>query len=300
MKLPAFLSSLLASFSKSRMTGDLRQTLEELRDDTLPPYKTAIQGGYDKRKWKAENILKFQQAFDRDVKLKGYRGNIIAQVYAVLQNMEANGPLVEKVIDKYFADDVMRDAITFLSANIIQYLEAMQFVTRYSRKLLIYVLTEELLAVNPDMVADTQLTQGEIDWIYSNRETFFSALGVVAHNEKETEEKFSQIPDVVATKENIPLINSTVGEQKTDPFRLNFIPARMNLIYHARLRVAEWQVARYKSAQEERKMLELRILQMKQADMGKNDPKVMAQVEYTQGRLQRLNADIAEMEQAYG
>jgi primosomal protein N'' len=50
---------------------------------------------------------------------------------------------------------------------------------------------------------------------------------------------------------------------------------------------------------EEKRMLEFRLLQLKQAEEGKKDAKLQQQIEYTEGRLQKINYKLKKMEEKY-
>lgn len=64
--------------------------------------------------------------------------------------------------------------------------------------------------------------------------------------------------------------------------------------------IADWQVSRYKAAQEEKRMLEFRLLKLKLQSTGKADAKLDQNIEYTEQRLQQLNFKLHKMEQEYG
>ncbi len=298
MKILTFLSSLLPSFNKSRLREDLSTTREELKNATLPAFKSDMSYGADKRKWASDEVKAFQQAFDQRVKTK-HRGNAIKVTSEILTILDKNLPSIEKMVDEYYADDVTRDAMTFFGANLIQFLEMMSFMTRYSRRMLYWVITAEAAKFDADYVGDTHLSPGEVAWLLKNRDTFFHACNMMALEEREMQKAFSQIPDIVATKDNVEMVASNVGFARTDPFEMNFVASWVNPIYYVRLAIAEWQVSRYKAAQEERKAVELRLLQLKAIDEGKRPANLAQQLEYHSGRLKKLEADIAEMEDQY-
>ena len=100
----------------------------------------------------------------------------------------------------------------------------------------------------------------------------------------------SSVTDIVAS----------VGASRVDPMNFGLIPIVLNPIYHVRMMIADWQVNRFKAADEERKLLEFKLLKMKMTDGGKRDANVDRQIEYTEGRLQKLNYKLMEMEKSYG
>ena len=100
--------------------------------------------------------------------------------------------------------------------------------------------------------------------------------------------------------DSIANTNSIIGANRTDPFQFGLIPIVLNPIYHVRMAIADWQVTRYKAAQEEKRMLEFKLLKLKLAQTGKKDARLDEQIEYTAGRLDKLNYKLKTMEEQYG
>lgn len=84
-----------------------------------------------------------------------------------------------------------------------------------------------------------------------------------------------------------------------DPYHFGLIPIKMNPIYHIRMAIAEWQVARYNAAIEEKRALEYRLLALKASSDGKKDAKLEEAIEYSEARLAKLNYKLATMEEDY-
>ena len=300
MKIRDYVSSLLPSFTKSRMSEDVGIIREELKNSTTPPY-TAMVKAYGNTKFKAKELQSFEEEFKRGVKSR-FRGNSVAVIEQTLKRMETNTDLVDRMVSEYYADDVMRDAMTFLKINLIQYIETMSFVCRYARRHLIWVVSVENHAVTGGEGYGETMTAGELEWLRVQRANFFQALTVMGGEKSEPtvlEGLFKSVPDIVVTKDNVPVIEKTVGVQKTDPFQFGLIPVWLNPIYHVRMKIAEWQVKRYKTAQKEKEVLELRLLQLKLSQQGKSDPRLQQQIEYNEGRLQKLNYELQQMEEDY-
>jgi hypothetical protein len=72
----------------------------------------------------------------------------------------------------------------------------------------------------------------------------------------------------------------------------------MNPIYHFRLMVAEWQANRYKSYKEKKKLLEVKLLNLKIAKDGKRDPKLDREVIYYESVVEDLEYRMSKMEES--
>ena len=298
MKIDRYLDSLLPSFSRQRLLDDLAVIREELKDNTLPPIKS-IATAFGTRKFESQWVADFNTAFTKGVNLR-FKGNFYNGMYDVLQIINDNVDAVESLINAYYADDVLRDAMTVLRINLLQYLETMSFAVRYARRIAVATMAIEVDAVSEKQGLDTVITAGEVEWLTTRRVHFFAALNTLSAERKVVEERFKALPDMTVNADSIANTNSIIGANRTDPFQFGLIPIVLNPIYHVRMAIADWQVTRYKAAQEEKRMLEFKLLKLKLAQTGKKDARLDEQIEYTAGRLDKLNYKLKTMEEQYG
>lgn len=297
MKLRDFANALLPSFTKSQLIDDLTAIRKELKECIIPPYTTATQV-FGKRKFKDEKVAEFEELFDKKVKTK-FRGNIYGVTEQVLKRMLGNIDTLERLVEAHYADDVMKDATTYLQLNLVQYIETMTFVSRYARGMLAWSLILESAAMGSSDSVEASITKAEVEWLYAQRNNFFTALVIMSGDQKELQDNFNEIPDITVAQESIDAVLATVGLDRLDPFSFGLIPVWLNPIYHIRMKVAEWQVARINAAKEEKKVLEMRIMHLKNLDAGKPDASLQKQIEYNEDRLMRLNQKLKEYEEEY-
>lgn len=293
MNIGKYVASLLPSFEKSRIEEDIRIQREELSENTIPPYASAAEwfevDGFSSRENKDYDKL-FTRSVEVDRKI---RGNYITVVHGALERALESVQMIEEGLDKHFGRDVAAGGMTYTRANILRYLEVVSFGTRYARKLLLWTLHNEKSAAGR-RIGDP-FTKAEEKWLQENRRAFFQAVRVMAHQAKDIRAILTNIPDMVVVPEEIEIAKETVGLAKIDPLKMNLIPTWANPVYHVRMAVAEWQVARYKAAQEEKRMLEYRLLALKELREGKEDAKLEQQIEYTENRVKKLNHRMAKL-----
>lgn len=293
MKNLDFIGSLLPSFAKSRMTEDLNNLMEELRTTTLPPY-TAMAKAYGKSKFQSEDLRRFQDMFTKEVKT--FKGSYVSVIEQTLKTVEEKGPILEKMISEYYADDVMRTSMTFFKVNVLQYLEGIHFFMKYARKLLVWTVTLETMAVDKDAVSEDTIIPADVEWLNTHRQVFFHITNILGGNRNEMEKAFKEIPDITITKDNAPIIEKTVGPLKVDPFHFGLIPIKLNPFYHVRMLWSEWQVARRDAAQREKEVIEMRLLYLRNLESGKKDARIEKQIAYYESELQKVNIKIHKLE----
>ena len=91
MNIQKYLSSLLPTFSKSRITGDLNDVKAELIQLTLPPLKTMVET-LNQTKFSNEWADDVNSMFKSRSPVK-FRGLFINAVYEILVGMEKNIPV---------------------------------------------------------------------------------------------------------------------------------------------------------------------------------------------------------------
>lgn len=298
MAILSYFKSLIPSLEKRTILEDINNSLGELKTSTLPIFKQAqTPMGAANYKFKDKNLDAFAKKFSRDNKT-GIKGNFIGVSFEVAKRLEENSDNLLKVVDVIFEGGMISSAITYKKASLLQYIEAMSFFQKYARKMLHLAYMAETAAVDSSVDVGAQLTDGEMVWLKQNEDAFIGCLTGLSMKAGVFVQALDETPDVIVNPDNILVVNATMGG-KTDPFKMNFISANMNIIYHFRLRIAEWQNARYEAALQERKAIELRILHMQNVIHSKADPKLEEQIQYNEARLEKLNYKIKKMEEAY-
>lgn len=294
MKIEKYITSLLPSFERGRILEDLSLMRKELVEFTLPPYVTAAQM-YTTLKFQAKSTQNFDKEFARNARTK-IPGNYIKVVSVVLERVSERFAQIEALVTKAYARDVTAGGITYLRANLLQYVEAISFSLRYSRHLLLWTLSEENLTTNPQSELVSALSKAEKEWLWTRREAFAHCMVILAIPTRDLETSLKGIPDLIAIPGQTEIAQQNLGSDRLDPLKFGLIPLALNPIYHLRIAIAEWQVARQKAAEQEALALEYRLLALRGSVDGVADAKLEQQITYTEGRLQKLNRKIAEME----
>lgn len=297
MNISKYLKSLLPSFGRAEVEEDIRITRAEIKEFTQPAYTQAAQMF---RGWKFKSkVLEPQfDTFGRMVKQSSGHNpveTIAAAWPLVLENLES----AEKLVTAHVGDTVAGAGLTYLKANLLQFVEACAFTSKFARKFLNYVYVCETSEYDEGgaSVAES-LAPAEIEWIKANFVTFCQAFNIVTGQPQKIRSQLENIPDIEVTEQNASHLAVTQGS-KVDPMHMGLIPVWMNPIYHVGMFVAEWQADRYKQAKEELKLVELRKLNLEKLAAGKPDAAVQKEIQYLESRVEGLAFKIQKMEQAH-
>lgn len=292
MKLLRYIQSLLPNFERKTMEDNLKSVRKELTETIIPHYERSATL-LANAKFKDSTLQRFERDFSRNVKTR-HRGNYVQVISRILPRLVEITNSTERMVEQYFSRDVVKSSLTYSRAQIIQLVEALDFATRYSRKLLILTVSKETAVL--DNRRDNPMTSAEIKWLESHAGDFMDIMNSLDRSGKEVESIVRNIPDIEVDETNIDEVIRVSGQSSLNPLNLNRQGFRFNPIYHIRMMKAEWDVARYESSKEEKKLLEYEILDLENMMNGDPDPKLQKAIEYTRERVAKINKRIADME----
>lgn len=285
MKFVNYINSLLPSFSRDQLMEDLDTVADELRSHVIPPYTTAVKE-FGSDKFYSADAQAADELFNKRLDFN-YKGNHLKGILQSLENADNLIKLLQTMVDTEFAIDITQGGLNTLRVNIMQLVEILGFTTRYARRHLNYILVCESCHYSGKVVSDS-FSSGELGWLRAGRDAFINGINIISLDAKEIETKFKDIPNILVNAESIEASQNLLGKDKTDPFQMRFIPLILNPIYHVRIRVAEYQAEKYREAKEERGILELRIMLLKEQREGRDNAKIEKQIDYNEGRLQKI------------
>jgi hypothetical protein len=290
MKITNYISSLLPMFSKGQVLEDCRVTKSEITTITQPAYDGAV-SLLKTWKPKSKDIQNHFALFSRNVKSPG-SDNMVVAIQKSFKTIIENLDNIEGRIQATYNEEVAGSGLTYLKANLLQFVEAAAFFSKFARKWLVYFYQLETAAVGE--TADVSVTPVEAAWINDNFLSFCAAINTVRRQTNEVDKLLADIPDIPVTQDGAAA--GIHGDTKIDPFSMRLIPIVLNPVYHVGMFVAEWQANRYKAAQEELKLVQLRKLNLERVSQGRPDAHVQKEIEYMESRCQALNYRLDKME----
>lgn len=303
-----YLKTLLPVFGKKDVADDLDALRTKLLDTTIPKYEKTTETFSGRYNFSSEYGKDFNLFFDKASKFN-YKTNSVQGILDVMVNVLHTIPFFQRNIASFYnpshantqtgTNYLAAKTISLVKANLLQYLEMMNFAEEYSRRHLVVLVTAEtnLNLGQPEL---NHIRPYELEYLKQNRDAYMKALNACAMPSSKIEAEFSKIPDVTVDETNESLLESTLGGENIDPFGFNFIPIRFNPIYHVRMMIADWQADRLHAAKEEAKYVEFKLLQLRRKLDGEPENTIIAKdVEYSKDRLNKLYTKIAEEEAKY-
>lgn len=297
MKNDTYVESLPATLSRDNILDDVRGTRAELHDSTIPSYQNAVEL-WSSDTFKSEAVTGLVNTFTR---IANVSGATLPGILNGIEDTDTNLRIIEDMVKKTFNKDLATSAITLKETNILQFIEAASFVSRFSRRLLVFIYAAETaLGENTSLTLEDSFSVGEIAFLTDNILNFAYAFNSVTGKPTKLVDQLNDIPEVVVNRDTIRNLNVTLGEKKLDPFNTRYFDANVtnNFVYKLMLFFADRQVKRYKQASEEKRLLELRHLFLQRQRKGQVDARLEKEIGIVEDRIKRLSYQLTKLEQA--
>lgn len=302
MKLLSYLTSLLPHMDRETVLEDLQMTKTELTANVMTSYAAAAEC-FNVNKIASEDVISLQEQFFAAYgkpKL-GRSANFIAELNSLIKNLVDNVDYTSEQLEDVMEKDIISEGLTAKKAILVRAAEQTSFCSRYLLDLLTWVYLKESIQAykkNGQTPPDEMPPSLENN-IVINIGNFGRLMSLYGISPSDYKSRLATLPDVVYNSATADSLNGVYAESKLDPLGVpltnNFIG---NPIFHLGLIVAEWQANRYKSAQDKKKMLELRLMNLKLQSEGKNDPGLEKEIQHIEERIQKYEYVMKKHEDA--
>jgi hypothetical protein len=296
MRIINFLRQLVPSFTKDDVKEKLRLISQALQQ-SIACYTNANEV-LGKPAFKSKAGKDFDSAFKRSVKVQ-YRGTPSEIILQILLNISGISDLLGGLIDKSYNKDIVVEGITYKRAEILRILGFMDFTVTYSRQMLHYLLVTEANVQAKTLTPGAERPKPELAFLEANQETFFRLLNTFAQADRDIVKKIEDIPDIGVGENDEITIVPTVGINRLDPLKSNFIPGVTPMFMSFGIAWAQLQVARYERMKEDVRTIEYRVEQLRLQAQGKEDAVLEKSIKKYEEYLNDLAEKIAKMEKKY-
>lgn len=231
-----------------------------------------------------------------------FSGSGIFASQRAIDNMSELLTVMETQAKKIFAFQFSTFNISYERANFLQVLDAMMFYVHTHRRVMLEIIQEENRLMGQARPA--RWSKGFKMFVEQGIEPYAELTRLFLSPSREFEDKIANVSSAVMSDETHDLAVKTLGVLKTDPFSLQrnalfrnpFFANPMFSIGKAR---AERQVKRYRLMKEETEGLRLRLQEYRyMMDEGKVDPSFQKLIDRTEERIENLNYQLVQFEEA--
>jgi hypothetical protein len=206
---------------------------------------------------------------------------------------------LEKLADDILEEINMKEAMSVKSATIIRVSEYATFVGSYTLDLLMALTIEEDGNMGGNSKSEA-MPPAKLKDILENSIFFGRLIRFFYESGDKLYDDFNNLPDeIVSADEKIASFNERNYGAKSKilaslPTKDGFVG---NIIYHARLQVAEWEVWYHEWLRDYKKTLERRLLRLKERKKGEEDPALEKEIKYYEKKISKLEYKLKKKEE---
>lgn len=287
------------TIERANFMAEIADTKRILNEDTLAPYRTIFEAKLFQgpRPFKTAPVMKINALCAKHF---GPGKNFIEATSLVLSNLSSGWDSFEKIADITVKGKVLdKVGISYRQASIIHMLNLMDFFCNYSRMVLLYTLGKEVREFKSLAGTPEPFTKGEIRYLEQHAENWGKCLEIFKEPMPRIMAVIDTVPDIVYDPKTEGAVRAQVGN-RVNPLNMGFVPIISDVCLFFGLRYAEKKAKRLLRAEAERKALELRIAQYRQAVLDKPDAVTDKMIEVAEEEVRDLSFEIHEMRRKWG
>jgi hypothetical protein len=284
-----YFDSMFHTVKKEDVLKNLENTLSILNDEVVPALDGVISnaGKYDLLL--NNNILK-SVANTSGIKVKDNR-DLLVKIKGLLVNITKSGGDLTKIVEEDLSDIITDKTGTVKDIAIIKVVSDIGSLAMFTLDLVYFVLTNNGTSdSNYPKIKFNNIRNGVPAYSASLK----SYLGNFAAIVKDLP-KVASVPAKVETSK-ISMLERLAGKSGkliNLPNTQGFVG---NPIYSIRMWLVDREISKYESLKDKRKLLDLKLMELKVQESGDENPKLRKQIEYYEDKISKVEYQIAQVE----
>jgi len=212
--------------------------------------------------------------------------DVIKELARFFKDVHAEEKSLNKLINTQTNEKIFTSMATAQEVAIMATISDISSVTLFALDLLYYIVLPE----------NTEYPKKKLEMLQQSIHYFTSIVKVYINKfDKHVDTLYKVSKTVVKKGSSVAMMDKLLAKQgrlATMPVINGFIG---NPIYHVRLWFVDRDVDKYESLKEKRKLLELRLLDLKMQSAGKHDERLAKQIAYYEDKVASMEYDIKEL-----
>ncbi len=289
MNLVTFLSHLLPSFKSNRVTESLANREQEINKHLLPQYSSVIPVFTNKYKFKNPVIAKIDKSITKGLKIKKLRNcNSLMLIHATAEIILKTLPFYKDLAADNFSKVIAKDGLTYSKANILRYVEAVDFFVNYARIYINVLSSAERAAMDSLTTGIEGIAPDDIEYLHTHSMPFLVTCRILNFKPEAAmaAEKATIDAVIPSTREGEKEVITSVGIKATDPLGFAELPFPLSIVLTARLAWANYQHDIYEETKAQSKAIDYRMLLIQEEiDTGGSNPELEKQLLFYESQL---------------
>lgn len=285
------LNEMKHTVKRSDVQSQFNYSLLSLNNDVMPGLKSMDD------LVKLDNIrlsdLPEFSVFNRNsgIKAKDIKG-LIKGMVSIISSMERQSNDIGGLIETILPEIISKDIITVRQATLLNVINNYNSVALFTLDLLLYLVTLSDVKIND---VENDMVKPKIAEIRTDMVTYGNILAFFNNNTKIAK-------DIVKVSTDKLLIDgkdiSAINVLSSNSHKMHISGFIGNPIYHVRMWLVDLEMSYYEYLKEKKKLLELKILDLKAKNDGEHNPKLTKSIAYYENKLGNVEHSMRNIEES--
>lgn len=231
--------------------------------------------------------------------VEGYRGNVLSLLEKLSTSMAAQRGTFYDYVEGLYAPDIMKDVFDYEKTNVMALINALTFFVSYSHTLMVNLAVSAASDGRITSVIDRE--DREMLLAPNNVRSFKLTLTALSTPLNEVQRVLKGLRHI-SYNADAPEEVRNVTNASPDPLKAGLMPVVGDLVYYIGVRVNEWRGYRHEARKEEILRLQQVViyLERKKDNASKEElERIVKQINYHSGRINKLRAKVEMVEEKY-
>jgi len=283
-ELKRVLDSLSSTVKKESVAESFENIMTGLTDEVLPVLNDLIKDGN-------ESFIKDNQFLKNMSKLTVRSKDNKAYLEAIkklLNDISKEEKEISKLIEKELSDYVTSKGSTAKDLTIMKLVTDIGSLVFYVQDLNYYILVDQ---------KDTAIPKVRLTDIRSNSGSFVNLFNAFHKDFSKYVKDISRVSEEIVNKPDAtPSMMDALFKSRGKLLTLPASGFNGNPIYHIRMWLVDKEIERYELLKDKKKLIELKLLELKLEAANESNPKLKSQIEYYEEKISKLEYNIKEIE----
>lgn len=282
----------LAPVTERRELLNQIRSLREEYDATLAPIIDDVGEVFGTMQLKSDLGMRLSTELRRAI---SFNTEPIKLVLDTLSNIRGSFDMIESEIRRLFAIQFTNSNLTFDRANMLRFVDGLSFYIRYGRKLLLNLIAQEAMKLGK--ATELKSSRAEKEWLYTNMAQFITLYPAMSLKTNELKQRLSRASNAEVNEGTYEVAVSALSMAQRDPLNMDGFSPRQNPFVLFGKFLAEYQVERFKEAEQEFLALQLRLQEMREMQSsGKVDARLQKLIKEYEIRISDYNYRLGKIQ----
>lgn len=280
-----FMSSMSTITKKEHIISTVENVFKSIEDETIPTLEDMLS--------KDLNVINESQLVNnmRALLDKRTKDNmeLFEEVLDFFKEVQKDEKKIIKLVEKHIGDYITNKSATAKDIAIMKFVTDVASFNYYVMDLCYYVLITD----------ETSIPKIRLNQIRENNSSFISVMNSYRGNVNKLVKDLERVAEVtIADKEDKPesMVDSLLESQGKLVSLANVKGFINNPIYHIRMWLVDREIQKYEALKDKKKLIELKLLELKLEEQNESNPKLKSQIEYYEDKISGIEYDISQIE----